>query len=259
MSATPDQDIIETTGEVNDTLDAPTSEIALPGSNQTLVRATPEKMTWAQREAIGRKLVESGYLSSGIKTPTQAVAIMLKGEELGIPRMYALSNIAIISGKPTCSAELMLALVKRDYGPGAIRVYESNAKECVVQYREPGWDGIASYPWTLDDARAANLVNKDIWKQYPAAMLRARCISAVVRMAFPQSISGMYTPEELGANVMVNADGEVLLDPNWDGEVRDVQSNRGKPRNERGKSDSGYIRASDTRSREVWWQPAGNR
>jgi hypothetical protein len=32
-------------------------------------------------------------------------------------------------------------------------------------------------------------------------MLRARCISAVARMAFPDSIGGMYTPEELGAEV----------------------------------------------------------
>lgn len=255
MSGTPDLDIIETTGEINDVPVAGTSEIALTGTNQTLIRNTPDKMTWGQREAIARKLVESGYLSSGIKTPTQAVAIMLKGEELGIPRMYALSNIAIINGKPTCSAELMLALVKRDYGPGAIRVFESSAEECVVQYREPGWDGIASYAWTLEDARAANLTNKEIWKQYPAAMLRARCISAVVRMAFPQSISGMYTPEEMGAGVVVNAEGEVMLDPNWDGESRDVQPNR--PKN-RGKVKPGLIHASDTRSREVWWQPARN-
>jgi hypothetical protein len=32
-------------------------------------------------------------------------------------------------------------------------------------------------------------------------MLRARCISAVARMAFPDSIGGMYTAEELGAEV----------------------------------------------------------
>jgi hypothetical protein len=136
---------------------------------------------------------------------------MLKGEELGIPRMYGLSNIAIINGKPTCSAELMLALVKRDYGPGAIRVASSSAKECTVEYREPGWEGVSSYTWTIDDAKAANLINKEIWKQYPAAMLRARCISSVVRMAFPQCISGMYTPEELGAEVDVDDHGEVVI------------------------------------------------
>jgi len=34
-------------------------------------------------------------------------------------------------------------------------------------------------------------------------MLRARCISAVARMAFPDVISGVYTPEELGGSVQV--------------------------------------------------------
>lgn len=252
-----DGDIIDTTGTV-DGANVGKSEIALTGPNQTLIRDSGEKMTWSQREAVARKLVESGYLSSGIKTPTQAVAIMLKSEELGIPRMYGLSNIAIINGKPTCSAELMLALVKRDYGPGAIRVFETSSEECVVQYREPGWDGIASYAWTMDDARAANLANKEIWKQYPAAMLRARCISAVVRMAFPQSISGMYTPEELGADVVVNNDGEVLLDPNWSGQVRNVDTTRAKP-------STTVIEHAPTKGehaggiqRGVWWQPAGH-
>jgi hypothetical protein len=250
-------DIIETTGHVQDTPPAGNGEIALAGANQALVRAAPEKMTWSQREAIAKKLVESGYLSSGIKTPVQAVTIMLKGEELGIPRMYALSNIAIVNGKPTCSAELMLALVKRDYGHGAIRVYRSTSEECVVQYREPGWDGISSYSWTIDDARAANLTNKEIWRQYPAAMLRARCISAVVRMAFPQCISGMYTPEELGAGVVMNDQGEVLLDPNWDGEVRDVREGQSKPKAERRRSNPGTQNPRD-RSRDGWWQPARN-
>lgn len=210
-----EQEVIETTGTV---ATGSNGELAVVGGeNQSMVKQQPGKMTWNHRVALGNELARSGFLTKGIDSGIKAAAVMLKGEELGIPRMQALSMIHIIEGKPACSAELMLALVKRDYGSRAIRVSETTPEKCTVQYREPGWDGIASYTWTIQDAEKAGLLKKNgnTWGNYPAAMLRARCISAVVRMAFPLSIAGMYTPEELGAEVTVNAKGEVILDSTW--------------------------------------------
>ena len=174
------------------------------------IRALPQALTWAQREEIGSRLIKTGFLPEAIKTPAQAVAIMLKGEELGIPRMYALSNIHVIKGKPTCSAELMLTLIRRDHGSRAIRVKYTDNQKCTVQWRTPGWDDdISEYTWTIEDARAAGVAVGDNWKKYPAAMLRARTISAVARMAFPESIAGMYTPDEIGGQVTVTESGDV--------------------------------------------------
>jgi hypothetical protein len=51
-----------------------------------------------------------------------------------------------------------------------------------------------------------------MWQKYPDAMLRARCISAAARLAFPDIIGGMYTPEEIGAPVNVTPMGAVELD-----------------------------------------------
>ncbi len=61
----------------------------------------------------------------------------------------------------------------------------------------------------MEEAEAAGLFKNPVWKQYPAAMLRARAISATVRFAFPECISGLYLPEEMGASVKV-VDGEVV-------------------------------------------------
>lgn len=168
---------------------------------------------------MAAQLVPTGFLPEAIKKPEQAVAIMLKGRELGVPPMYALSNIAIVKGKPTISAEMMLALIYRDHGKGAIRVRESTNDHCTIDYRLPGWD-VASYTFTIQDAAQAGLANSPTWKNYPAAMLRARCISAVARMAFPESIAGMYVPGELGDPVTVTDDGEVVSTTT--GEVIDV-------------------------------------
>ena len=160
--------------------------------------------------AAAQRYVASGLLPGEVNTPQKALVIMTAGRELGVPATYALRNIHVVKGKPVCSAELLLALVRRSYGPGAIRVAKTSNAACTVQYREQGWDGISEYTFTMDDARTAGVANSQTWKAYPAAMLRARCISAVVRFAFPECIAGLYTPEEMGAEVMVSDDGSVV-------------------------------------------------
>jgi hypothetical protein len=128
---------------------------------------------------------------------------------LGIPATVALRQIVVVQGKPTCSAELMLALVHRTYGQSAMRVYKTDNESCTVQYRQQGWDGISDYSFTIEDAKRAGLLKNQTWTFYPAAMLRARAISATVRFAFPECLSGLYLPEELGADVTV-VDGAVV-------------------------------------------------
>lgn len=161
--------------------------------------------------AAAKRYVDSGLLPAEVNTPQKALVIMKAGRELGIPDTYALRNIHVVKGKPSCSSELLLALVRRTYGPGAIRVGKTSNTACTVQYREQGWDGISEYTFTIEDAKQAGVASSNTWRSYPAAMLRARCISAVVRFAFPEAIAGLYTPEELGAEVLVTDDGGVQV------------------------------------------------
>lgn len=156
--------------------------------------------------------IKSGLLPTSIKLPEQAMIIMLKGRELGIPPMQAFSSIAVVNGKPTMSAELMLSKIYQAV-PGAIVDYVStNEIECVINAKRPGGK-VARFSFSLEDAKRAGLLNKGTWAAYPAAMLRARCISAMARAMFPDALSGVvYTAEELGAEV--DADGHVIEIPN---------------------------------------------
>jgi hypothetical protein len=167
---------------------------------------------WSIMRQQAEILVKSGLLPNTVNSPEKAVAIMLKGQELGIPAMYALSNIVVIQGKPTANAELMLALIYRDHGDNAVIFEDSTADHCLISYSRRAWLARKQFAFTMDDARKANLLSNQTWQKYPAAMLRARAISAVARMAFPDSIGGMYTPEELGAAVSVGNDGELVID-----------------------------------------------
>lgn len=171
-----------------------------------------ERQTWELMREQAAMLIKTQFLPSAIKTPEQAVMVMMKGRELGVPSLYALSNIVVIQGKPACSAELLQALIYRDHGDDALRFVEANNDYCTLEYRRRSWKKAERYTFSIDDADRAGLMKNPTWKAYPAAMLRARCLSAVARMAFADSIGGMYTPEELGASVTV-VDGVVELDP----------------------------------------------
>lgn len=172
----------------------------------------PAADEWNTMLQMADVFLQSGLLPSSIKTPAAAVTIIAKGRELGIPALYALSKISIIGGKPACEAELMLAMIYRDHGDNAVIPVETDATHCTMQYKRRGWSEYRTHSFTIEEARAAKLTGKDTWQGYPAAMLRARCISALARIGFPDTLGGMYTPEELGARVVVNELGEVVLD-----------------------------------------------
>lgn len=181
-----------------------TTDLALTRPDPSMDEGTLRVMM-----AAADRYVKSGLLPAEVNSPQKALVIMTAGREMGIPATYALRNIYVVKGKPTCSAELLLALVRRAYGPSAIRVSKTSNTGCTVQYREQGWDGISEYTFTIEDAKTAGVAGTGTWKAYPAAMLRARAISAVARFAFPEAIAGLYTPEEMGAEVEI-VDGEVV-------------------------------------------------
>src|SRR4029077_6020412 len=50
--------------------------------------------------------------------------------------------------------------------------------------------------WTLQDAKRARLLEKDIWRTYPAQMLRARVTADLARLVFPDAVAGLPIPED---------------------------------------------------------------
>lgn len=175
------------------------NEVAAFQSRQ--VSLFPTDAEWMALKDQATTVVKSGLLPTAIKTPEQAIAIALKGRELGVPMMQAFAHIHIIQGKPTISAELMLSLIFRNC-PGAVVDYvETTELSCVVQAKRPNGSAVR-FSFSMDDAKQAQIEAKESWKKYPGAMLRARAISIMARALFPDAIMGCsYTPEELGAEI----------------------------------------------------------
>jgi len=108
-------------------------------------------------------------------------------------------------------------LIQRDHGGDALVFEDTTAEKCVISYTRRGFGRRMRYEFTLAEAQTAGLVDRknadgseSNWKRYPKAMLRARCVSAVARMAFADTIGGMYLHEEVGLPVEI-IEGEQVL------------------------------------------------
>jgi hypothetical protein len=127
----------------------------------------------------------------GLKTAEQAAALMLVAQADGLHPAKAATHYHIIQGRPALSADAMLA---RFQSVGGKVKWESYDDQAVVGTFTHSAGGSVTIRWDLARAKKAGIGNLD---KYPAAMMRARCISEGVRTVYPGVIVGMYTPEEV--------------------------------------------------------------
>jgi len=141
---------------------------------------------------LAQILVASRLLPRSITTPEAAFAVICTGRELGLTAMQSLRSIHIIEGKPTMSADLMVALVKRSPVCRHFSLVETTAERAVYETQRVGDPSPTRLAFTMAEARASAIAGKDNWRKFPAAMLRARAASALVRAVYPDVLLGVY-------------------------------------------------------------------
>lgn len=130
----------------------------------------------------------------GFKSPDEALAIMLLCQGEGLHPAVAMRDYHVIQGRPALKADAMLARFQQAGGKVQWKVY-TDAEVTGIFSHPAGGD--LEVRWTLQQARSIGLTGKDNWRNYPKAMLRARCISEGIRSVYPACIVGIYTPEEV--------------------------------------------------------------
>ena len=130
----------------------------------------------------------------GVKSPDQALALMLLSQAEGIHPMLAARDYHIIDGKPSLKADAMLARFQQ--AGGRVK-WLKMADDCVSGVFSHEQGGDVEISWDMARAKQAQLAGKGNWAKYPRQMLRARVISEGIRATFPGCIVGVYTPEEV--------------------------------------------------------------
>lgn len=158
-----------------------------------------------------RFLATSGLLPPAYRqNPGNILFAYEYGELLGLPPIAAITGIHVIEGKPSVSAGLISALVRRAGHRLRVQGDEIQANAWITRADDPSFTYRSV--WTMDRAKTAGLLSKTNWQRYPAAMLKARAISEVARDACQEVLLGIaYTPDELGAD----DDGGEIIHDGW--------------------------------------------
>lgn len=174
---------------------------------------TPKNLEESERLSV--TLAKSMLLPHDLKgKPSDVLAIILTGAELGLAPMQAVRGIQVIKGKPSLSADLMAALCKRrkdvcEY----LTPVTLTAEKAVYETKRVGDPKPTTMEFTIQDAQRAGLAGSDTYRKFPQAMLKARCLSAICRAVYPDVCMGLYDPDELApANIDAPAPAPVEKD-----------------------------------------------
>lgn len=129
--------------------------------------------------------------------PQDVLLVLLKGAELGLKPLQALSEIHIVDGKAGVSAKLKMALCLQRPECEFFVMVSSTAEKAVYRAKRKGAPEPVEYSYSIEDAKRAGLTHKQNWQNHPAAMLRARCSSALADSLFPDLVQGVMTHDEL--------------------------------------------------------------
>lgn len=155
--------------------------------------ALTEQMDYARAVSSGSMLPDA-YRGK----PADILLAVGLGQSMGLSPAESLYRIAVIKGKPTASAELIAANVRKAGHKLRVTTDEAGVrvKATIIRADDPDFpfEVVRDLAW----AKSMGLADQPNYKKQPLTMLQWRAISAVARLAAPEALYGVqYTPDEL--------------------------------------------------------------
>lgn len=160
-----------------------TTDIAIPTQ-------LSDQVEYAKLVAVG-SMLPAAYRGK----PADILIAMGLGASMGLSPAESLYRIHVIQGRPTASAELIAANVRRAGHRLRVEGDETHAVASVWRSDDPEFEFRAE--WNMSRAQKMGLHSKENWRNQPGTMLRWRAITEVARLACPEALYGVvYTPDE---------------------------------------------------------------
>ena len=159
-------------------------------------------MSFDDQMRMAEVMAKSGLLPKALDTKEKVFIALQWGVELGLTPMAAATNIAVINGKPTLSADIMHAIVRNnpEYAGAEWKKQDEQAAEVLVKRKNANMTETFRGYYDIEMAKRANLLSKENWRAYPARMLKHRALSFALRDAFPDVLAGLYSPDDLSGD-----------------------------------------------------------
>jgi hypothetical protein len=127
--------------------------------------------------------------------PGAVLAAWQTGKEVGLPPMASLQSIAIINGRPSIHSNGYWALLTshplcewfKETPPD--EALQQGFGECTIKRK--GNPHVITRRFTMEEAKTAQLLGKDNWKNYPGDMLQNRARHRAGDDAIPEACQGL--------------------------------------------------------------------
>ena len=155
--------------------------------------------TFDEVQSMATVLAQSDLLPLALrKKPADVAMTIMTGHELGLSPMASIRMIHIIEGKPSLSADAMVAIVLSSGLAEYFRPVHSDDKKCTYETVRRGDGTVQQVTWTIEMAKAAGLYpTKDNWRLHTRQMLAARAKSELARAVYPDVMAGCFDPDEI--------------------------------------------------------------
>lgn len=152
------------------------------------------QVVWQQIEEVSARLIKSQALPSTIANASQLTMVLMAGYEAGMKPMESLNAYYIVNGRLTIYGDAVIRQLKRaDYKVKWGEVNDKSATVTIIS--KDGEEQTETY--TMEDAKAAGVLNKVPWKNHPKDMMRWKAIARAVRFFCPEVLGGVqYFKEE---------------------------------------------------------------
>ena len=191
---------------MSDTEDLPLSEV--PTTNEVAITGQPITITTL------KKFMGTPSIPKRWKTMSEIIAGIKYGEEIGLLPMTSLQVLYVVGGGVAMMGKAMAALIT---ARGHVLIVDemSDKRGAVKAMRRDPYThellevGIFEFTWA--DAEAAGLDKEDTYQDYPKDMLYWRAVSRCAKFGFPEVITGILLPEEIGGDfAVINAEEAAL-------------------------------------------------
>lgn len=119
------------------------------------------------------------------------------GQSMGLSPAESLYRISVIKGKPTASAELIAANVRKAGHRLRVRGDDQSCTATILRADDPDYEFTVTRD--LAWAQRMGLADQPNYRKQPGTMLQWRAITAVARLACPEALYGVaYTADEVG-------------------------------------------------------------
>jgi hypothetical protein len=149
------------------------------------------RMVVAQPSGGAASILPDSYKGN----PANVLIAIGLGASMGLSPAESLYRISVIKGKPAAGAELIASNVRKAGHRLRVRGDDASCTATIIRADDPDYEFTITRD--LEWARSMGLASNDNYRKQPGTMLQWRAITAVARLACPESLYGVvYSDEE---------------------------------------------------------------